>query len=376
MRSFERWEYLARAPKIAWDLLARRQYAFTFDFMPMLVSGMPVRQRINMAKAALNLAHRRLSPWSWPLNMQVELTSYCNLRCPVCPVGTKDLHRPPQAIDTRLFERLMSEVGPYLLTLSLWAWGEPLLHPELEEILAIARRYPVATLLSTNGQNLNQERVQKALRTHPPAYLIVALDGLSNETNSQYRKGAKIEPALEGVRALTDWKRRTGSRLPVLHWRFLAMRHNEHELAGLRRFARHYGFDMVSIRTLSIIDSPEDPHRELVPETGGLRAYAYQDGNRMRRRGFVCQHPFTYPTVLADGTLVACEQDYNGTQSFGKFSEETTFSELWFGKSSETIRKIIRDDPEQFSFCRNCPFADRPTSSCSIEAYSLGPERD
>ncbi len=372
----ERWEYLARAPKIAWDLLARGEYAFTFDWMPIVVSGMPVAQRMNMVKAALNLAHRRLRPWSWPLNMQVELTSYCNLRCPVCPVGTKDLHRAPQAMDTRLFERLMSEVGPCLLTLALWAWGEPLLHPELEEILAIARRYPAATLLSTNGQNLNQERIQKALRNQPPAYLIVALDGLCDETNSQYRKGARLQPALEGVRALADWKRRTGSRLPVLHWRFLAMRHNEHELPRLRQFAADSGFDMVSIRTLSIIDSPEDPHRALVPESADLRAYAYQNGSRLGRRGFVCQHPFTYPAVLADGTVVACEQDYNGTQSFGRFSRETPFAELWFGKRAATIRKIIRDDPEQFSFCRNCPFADRPTSSCSIEGYRLASEPD
>ena len=41
----------------------------------------------------------------------------------------------------------MDEVGPYLLTASLWVWGKSLLHPGLHETLRIARRHPVLTLL-------------------------------------------------------------------------------------------------------------------------------------------------------------------------------------------------------------------------------------
>ena len=44
---------------------------------------------------------------------------------------------------------------------------------------------------------------------HPPTYLIVAIDGLTDETNSVYQ-GARLAPALEGVRALADWKERSG----------------------------------------------------------------------------------------------------------------------------------------------------------------------
>jgi MoaA/NifB/PqqE/SkfB family radical SAM enzyme len=374
VRQSERWEYLARAAGIAWDVTVRGRYAFTFDWMPILVSGMPAAQRVNLLKAGLNLAHRRLLPWSWPLNMQIELTSYCNLRCVVCPVGTSELTRGSRAIDVGLFESLMKEVGPYLLTLSLWAWGEPLLHPEIEQILAIARRYPVATLLSTNGQNLNQKRIQEALRQQPPAQLIVAIDGLCDQSNSLYRKGARLEPALEGVRALAAWKQETGSRRPRLHCRFLAMKHNQQELPQLRQFALENGFDMVSVRTLSIIDSStQEPHRALLPDSEHLRAYAYQDGHRVRRHDFICQHAFSFPSVFADGTVVACEQDYNGSHAYGVYSRERSFASIWFSPEAAAIRKTIRDDPGQLGFCVNCPYADRPTSSCSIQGYQLRP---
>lgn len=371
MRSRERREYLERAGKIAWESLLRGRYSFTYDWMPITVRGMSFAQRLNLLRAGMNLAYRRARPWSWPLNMQIELTSYCNLRCPVCPVGTKELSRGPVAIDLRMFEALMKEVGPYLLTLSLWAWGEPLLHPRLAEILGITRRYPVATLVSTNGQNLNQEPVLKAIQEAPPAYLIVAVDGLSDETNSLYRKGARLAPVLEGVRALAAWKRQTRSDLPVLHCRFLVMKHNEHELAGLRQFGQDTGFNMVSLRGLSIIDSAEESHRALLPEAEQWRAYAYEDGKRVSRDDFICQHAFSFPAVLADGTVVACEQDFNGTQAYGAFALGRSFRAIWFGRKAAAIRRRIRENPGQFSFCSNCPYADRPISSCSLHAYSL-----
>ena len=373
MRSRERWEYLSQAPRIAWDALVRGEYRFTFDFMPMVVRGMPAAQRLNMVRAGLNLGYRKLHAWSHPLHMQVELTSFCNLACPVCPTGNGELRRNARAMDVGLFEQLMSEAGPYLLTLSLWGWGESLLHKDLGRILEIAERYPTVTLISTNGQNLDQDRVLQALRAHPPTYLIAAIDGLCDETNSVYRVGAKLRPALEGVRKMAEWKARTGARLPILHCRFMAMKQNEHELPRVKQFALDAGFDMVSIRSLSIIDSTENSHHDLVPVSDLLRAYSYENGERVRRKDFVCQHAFTFPTMMADGRVVSCEQDFNATQPYGTLTKGSSFEGIWFSEEAAQIRGTIRDNPEEYSFCRKCPFADRPISSCSIESYTLRP---
>jgi radical SAM protein with 4Fe4S-binding SPASM domain len=373
VRRQERWEYLGRAPRIARDAIARGQYRFTFDTMPMVVRGLSWPSRLNLLAAGLNLAHRRLRPWSWPLHMQVELTSFCELECPVCPTGIGKLERSSSAIDPELFEQVVGEAGPYLLTLSLWAWGEPLLYKHLERALAITARYPMTTLLSTNGQSLNSRRVQEALRPHPPTYLIVAIDGLSDETNSVYRKGARLAPALEGVRALADWKQRSGSRYPVLHCRFIAMRQNEHELPALREFATAAGFDMVSLRSLSIIDSASEAHQDMVPVNELLRAYRYEQGRRVHRHDFVCQHAFSFPTILADGTVVACDQDFNGQQAYGVVKKGGAFRDVWLGARASEVRRTVRDNSGEYSFCRNCAYADRPISRCSFASYAVRP---
>jgi molybdenum cofactor biosynthesis enzyme MoaA len=258
MRSQELRQGLLRAPKLAWDVLARGRYGFKYDQVPMVACRMSLAKRFNLVRAGGNLLHRRLSPWSMPLHMQFELTNYCNLRCPVCPTGTSSVNRPPQAMEVDLFERVMEEAGPYLLTASLWAWGEPLLHPRLERILQAARKHDVITLLSTNGQCLDQDGVLDALIEEPPDYLILAFDGLTDETNSRYRVGAKVSPILEGVRRLAERKRERGLRKPVLNMRYIVMKHNQHELPHLDEFARRNGFELLTIRNMFFIETTCD----------------------------------------------------------------------------------------------------------------------
>jgi radical SAM protein with 4Fe4S-binding SPASM domain len=373
MRSFERNRGLLRAPKIAWDALVRGSYGFVYDGMRLRADRMPAAKRLNLCKAGLNLVHRRLSPWSMPLHMQIELTNYCNLSCPVCPTGTKAVQRAPKAMDPALFERILEEAGPYLLTLSLWAWGEPLLHPRLQEILRLARRHSLVSLLSTNGQNLDNDRVLEAICSEPPACLIVAIDGLTQETHSTYRVNSRLAPILDGVRRLAEIKRRRGLSSPVLQMRFIVMKHNQHEVPRLQEFASAHGFDMLGIRTLCIIDSdrPDHVHGRFVPDDPSLRAYQYEHDTRIPGAGFICQEPFWFPTVFADGTLVACEQDFNAQQSLGVVSEEVSFRSLWYNSHAEEVRRRIRDNSDTLSFCRNCPYCDRPETSCTTEMHWL-----
>jgi radical SAM protein with 4Fe4S-binding SPASM domain len=345
----------------------RGRYDFTYDLMPVHAVNMSAEKRVNLLKAGGNLIMRRLHPWNWPINMHVELTSYCNIKCKICPTGTGVLKRKPTVLDPAIFERLMDEVGPYLLTMSLWGWGEPLLHPHLSDILRLAQNRGITTFVSTNGLNLDDPTVLQALIDYPPTYLIVAIDGLTDETNSLYRVGARIAPALEGVRRLAQMKRDKGQKYPILHHRYIVMKHNEHEVPQIKQFAISNHFDMCTIRTLSIIDTQDEKnHKALLPTDKKLRAYEYKNNMRVRRGDFVCEKAFTFPSLFADGTLVDCDQDFNALHSYGNLSGGQSFADIWWSDRAAKIRKIIRDDMDSFSYCKNCPFKDRPVTDCSI----------
>lgn len=376
MRSFERRRGLLRTPKLLFDVLVKGRYDFVYDRMPVTALGMDGRKRLNLLLAGTHLVRRQARPLNMPLHLEVEFTNFCNLKCPVCPTGTKQLEREPMSMPVDLFEQVWEETAPYLLTASLFGWGEPLLHPQIGRMLEIASRYDVATLLSTNGAPLRNESVREALVEHPPTTLIVAIDGLSDETNSQYRVGARLEPILDGVKQLAALKKKRGSRHPVLQMRYLVMKHNEHELERLEPFAREHGFELLTLRSLTIYDikDADTVQGGFVPENELLRAYSYQGGRRLKRDDFICTMPFWFPGVFAGGEIVSCDQDHSAKHILGKLDGTNTFREVWFSRKAAEVRRLIRDKCGSVDFCKNCPYADRPTTDCSLESRSLVPE--
>jgi radical SAM protein with 4Fe4S-binding SPASM domain len=149
------------------------------------------------------------------------------------------------------------------------------------------------------------------------------------------------------------------------------MKHNEHEVPQIPAFAKQNQFDQLTIRTLSIIDAPEDIHRSLIPNDENYRAYGYTGNRRIDRTDFVCEKAFSFPAVYADGTVVACDQDYNAQHPYGNLAGGSSFADIWWSKRATEIRRTIRDNPEQLSCCHNCPFKDRPISTCDIQYYDL-----
>jgi radical SAM protein with 4Fe4S-binding SPASM domain len=371
LKTYERRQYFIKAPSIAYRMFFNGYYDLKYDLMPLRVTNMPLSKKINFMRSGLNLVYRKLYPWSWPTHIHIELTNYCNLACRVCPTGAGVLKRQKRYIEVELFRRLIDEIGPYLMTASLWGWGEPLLHPQIGDILKAVHNRGIMTLLSTNGQNLNDEKVIDALLNYPPSYLIVAIDGITDETNRQFRVGAKLQPVLEGMRMLTKGRKERGSEFPRLHMRYIVMSHNEHEIPFLKDFAKENGFDLLTIRTLSIIDSDEEAHREMIPKNEKYRAYHYDEGRRVIKDDFICEKCFTFPAVFADGTVVACDQNFNAFKPLGVFSESSSFAEVWWSRQAAEVRKVIRNDPDKFSYCRNCPFRDRDVSTCSMEYHDL-----
>ncbi|MBF0531055.1 MAG: hypothetical protein HQK55_17675 [Deltaproteobacteria bacterium] len=73
-----------------------------------------------------------------PLDPSVDVSGICNLKCISCPRGNMTKQPSPgfmsAATYTRVMEKLLREI-PFLGNIQLYAWGEPLLHKELAEII-------------------------------------------------------------------------------------------------------------------------------------------------------------------------------------------------------------------------------------------------
>jgi 7,8-dihydro-6-hydroxymethylpterin dimethyltransferase len=88
----------------------------------------------------------------------IEINDVCNLTCPVCFAGSSPKHTTQRTLAEieRMMDALVASEGePDLLQIS---GGEPTLHPDILEIIAMARRKPIRHLMiNTNGIRIAEE---------------------------------------------------------------------------------------------------------------------------------------------------------------------------------------------------------------------------
>ena len=77
----------------------------------------------------------------------IEITNCCNLNCSFCSPVTKE----KRYMTTSEFEHILKEVKKVTDYIYLHVKGEPLLHPNLIDILKLAEKYHLKITLTTNG---------------------------------------------------------------------------------------------------------------------------------------------------------------------------------------------------------------------------------
>ncbi|WP_312645120.1 radical SAM protein [Hydrogenoanaerobacterium sp.] len=84
----------------------------------------------------------------------IEITNVCNLSCNFCPKTT----RTPTFMTSDQFAQLARQVKPFTDYVYLHLMGEPLLHPQLDEILKICEILDLKVTITTNGTLINKKR--------------------------------------------------------------------------------------------------------------------------------------------------------------------------------------------------------------------------
>ena len=83
----------------------------------------------------------------------IEITNRCNLRCSFCP-GTK---RAPRTMTPAEFDLVLERLTGQVEYVYLHVMGEPLSHPQLAELLALAAARERKVCITTNGTLLARQ---------------------------------------------------------------------------------------------------------------------------------------------------------------------------------------------------------------------------
>lgn len=151
-----------------------------------------VREWKMVAKALISQGH--------PILVHIIPMRRCNLSCSYCN-EYDDISKP---VDTEImFRRIgqLAELGTSIITIS---GGEPLMHPELESIIAEIRRRGMLAGLITNGYLLSRKRIQ-SLNEAGLEHLQISIDNVEPDETSM--KSLKVlDKKLRYLAELADFK--------------------------------------------------------------------------------------------------------------------------------------------------------------------------
>ena len=142
---------------------------------------------------------------NWSLNqIYFYLTAGCNLACRHCwlaPGFDVDGSRYP-VLPIELFEAAIREAKPLGLSGVKLTGGEPLLHPQIIQLLEIVRREELRLTIETNGQ-LCTPVMAKEIAKSADRFVSVSIDGADAETHERVRGvPGCFEKAKQAVRNL------------------------------------------------------------------------------------------------------------------------------------------------------------------------------
>jgi len=258
----------------------------------------------------------------FPDRLYVESTNHCNLRCIMCPTGIGVIQRPKGYMDVGLFRRIVDEVAPFAPALVLHSWGEPMMHPQLFEMVRYARTRDLWVETSSNITLLTEDRIRKVLASGM-SQLYLAMDGVTSATYERVRVGANYDKVLRNVERLLELKRETGSRLRIV-LQIIGMNETREEVAEFVRRWTRPEVDQVNVKHL-------DTWGDQVESISG---HAIEHESPPVRRP--CPNLWYHGYIFWDGSLVSCERDYDVKTPLGNVQDGVLAA--WHGERMRELR--------------------------------------
>jgi len=116
------------------------------------------------------------------------LTPECNLACRHCWISPKYKNAgvAGEYLPLDLFLSIIEQAAPLGLTTVKLTGGEPLLHPQFDEILEYMRKSDYRLTIETNGTLINGENAA-LIASCNRSFVSVSLDGIDPETHEWVR---------------------------------------------------------------------------------------------------------------------------------------------------------------------------------------------
>jgi radical SAM protein with 4Fe4S-binding SPASM domain len=323
--------------------------------------------RYGRPKKFLNLLHVE---WSlkrgktklncFPYIYIIDPCNVCNLRCPLCPTGARNLQRPQGMLSFECFQSIVNQIKEYAIEINLYSWGEPFLNRDIFKMIRYAHEARIGTNLSSHFNGISDELIEQIIDSGLDE-INVSIDGATQEVYEIYRRRGNLENALTSLEKLQRRKREKKSQTPVVEWQFIVMKHNEHQIDKARNLAQELGvekfrllgvglpFDDLTNLQLAAEWMPEDPHfRNYHPEKILQQGYLYDEP---------CFYLYRTLVINPKGEVAPCCAIHHKKWDFGNIIADDLPS-IWNNERYQSARSLFSYHPidnRTETVCDICP---------------------
>ena len=283
----------------------------------------------------------------FPSHIDIELSSLCNLNCPMCYTTTDEFKEKVNAglIDFDLFKKIIDEGAEYgLYSIRLSLRGEAFLHPKIYEMIRYAKEKGISEVASlTHGGQIDEEKFEKLVELGLD-WLSISFDGIG-ETYEKIRHPLKFDDAVQKIKNYKKIKERKKSVKPI-----------------------------IKVQTVwpAISKNPEEFYKIFNPITDQVASnplidYLGNDTDIIYEKNFTCPQLWQRLVIGSDGNVMLCANDEMGSHIVGDAKKESIY-DIWHGKELTKAREIHlkHNGVKEINVCKAC-YLPRETKTESVK---------
>jgi radical SAM protein with 4Fe4S-binding SPASM domain len=287
-----------------------------------------------------------------PVNITIEPTNICNLKCPVCETGAGILGRPDAHMTLDQFKTIVEKVAPHTNTLMFYFMGEPFLNKQAYEMIAYGKKLGIPFITTcTNGDAVNPRKLVESGIDE----VSFQIGGMTQQTHQTYRINSNLSRVLANLRETIRLKRELNSKIRIAVG-FIMMKHNEHEVSDFHRLVKEIGADDSNVIDACVRDM-EQGRKYLTSDSTNW----YYDVEAFRK-GLLrpkivpkneCPWIYYSMAIYVNGDVVPCCRDTTGLNVMGNLLNED-LDGIWNGDRFREYRAQLHTDQASISICRLC----------------------
>lgn len=284
----------------------------------------------------------------YPLLVDIELASVCNLKCPMCYTISPEFKQKVNAklMDFDLYKRLIDEISGHVPAIRLSLRGESFLHKRIIECIRYAKEKGIGEVSSlTNGAKLTGQFLKDVIDAGID-WITVSIDGIG-ETYEKIRKPIKFQEILDHIKEIDTYKKEHGLHRPVIKVQGIWPAIRENPQAYYDTFAPYA--DLVAFNPL--ID------------------YRFRDEDVIYEDEFSCPQQYQRLVIGADGLVMKCSNDEENQDVIGDVNSQT-IHEVWHGEKMQAVREMMKQ-PKGFMLSKVCRQCYLPRKTNDDEVASI-----